>query len=207
MTSLPAGSMAGAGTKHESSLPPQINNTLIVHSRIRYVAGSSSTVSVSAQDLVGAFGGVCTVANSVFKPWASSMRIKKIIAWPSGGSAAGETDASMWWNSGISGANRDEEKSSDIPQGITNTRAVVFKPPAKSLACDWFAGSVGTTNIFSLQCSTGTILDIHCDYTLANQFTSGTSAIATGTLGGIYYLPLDGPSSHTYFPVHLPTTF
>jgi hypothetical protein len=207
MTSLPAGSMAGAGTKHESSLPPQINNTLIVHSRIRYVCGTSNTiVSVSAQDLVGAFGGVCTVANSVFRPWASSMRIKKIIAWPAG-STTSETNASMWWNSGISGANRDEEKSSDIPQGITNTRAVVFKPPAKSLASDWFSGTVGTTNIFSLLCSAGTILDLHADYTLSNQFISGTSTIATGTLGSIYYLPLDGTTAHVYFPIHLPTTF
>jgi hypothetical protein len=189
-----------------ASLPPQIDNTLVVRSRIRYVAGADSLVSVSAQDLAGALGGVCTVTNSVFKPWASSFRIRKIVAWPSQSTTLLNA-AAISWNSGIAGANRDSERSADIPEGITITEKVDFKPPPKSLASDWFAASVGTTNIFTMTCNEGSILDLHVDFTLSNQFSAGTSTIATGVLGSIYYLPLDGASSHQYFPVHLPTTF
>jgi hypothetical protein len=200
------GGMKGEAVGHAVSLPPQINNTLTVNSRIRYLAGADNIVSVSAIDLIGAFGGVCTVTNSVFKPWASSCRIKKLIAWPSC-STTSQNSCSLWWNSGIAGANRDLEKSSDVPTGVTNTRAVSFVPPAKSLAEDWIAASVGTTNIFSLLMNIGSVVDVHCEFTLSNQFTSGTVSLTTGVLGSIYYLPLDGPSSHTYFPIHLPTTF
>jgi hypothetical protein len=118
-----------------------------------------------------------------------------------------ETAATISWNSGVSGLNRDSEKSKDVPEGVTSTGKVTFRPPKKSVASDWMAASIGTTNIFTMTCNTGTIVDVSAMFTLANQFTSGTQTIATGTLGSIYYLPLDGASSHEYFPLHLPTTF
>jgi len=200
------GMLSGRSVKHNVNLPPQINSTITVSTRIRYTAGSDNVVSVSAQDLAGACGGICTVTNSVFRPWASSFRIKKLVAWPAASASVLNT-VQLSWNSGIAGANRDVESSTDLPEGITNTTACVFVPPPKSLASDWFTATTGSTNIFTLVCTSGSVLDLYLDYTLANQFVSGTSTIATGTLGSIYYLPLDGASSHQYFPLHLPTTF
>jgi len=113
------------GAVGKLSLPPQIENTLIVRSRIRYIAGSGSIVSVSVQDLVGALGGVCTVTNSVFKPWSGSVRLRKVIAWPSANIGA-ETTAALSWNSGVSGLNKDSEKTADTPEGVSNTGCVVF---------------------------------------------------------------------------------
>jgi hypothetical protein len=195
------------GTSGSSiQLPPQIENTLKIKSRIRYVSGSDSIVSVSVADLIGSFGGTCTVTNSIFKPWASSCRIIKVEAWPSA-STTTEQSANLSWNSGVSGLNRDSEKSKDVPGGVTTSGKVTFRPPKKSVASDWMAASIGSTNVMTLTCNTVTLLDVTAEFTLANQFTSGTQTIATGTLGSIYYLPLDGASSHIYFPVHLPTTF
>lgn len=188
-------------------LPPQIENTLKVRSRIRYVAGSNNIVSVSVADLIGSFGGTCTVTNSVFKPWASSARIRRMVLWPSASASTELNTATVSWNSGVSGLNRDSERTKDVPEGVLLTGRVVFKPPRKSVASDWMAASIGTTNIFTLTCSVGTLMDFEAEFTLANQFTSGTQTIATGTLGSLYYLPIDGASSHQYFPVHLPTTF
>jgi len=187
-------------------LPPQIESTLLVPFRIRFVAGSNATISVSVIDLIGALGGVCTVTNSVFKPWASSVRLKKISAWTAPSNSI-DTGASISWNSGVSGLNKDSEKSKDVPLGVTTTGRVDFVPPKKALVSEWMASSVGSTNIFTMIMTEGSLVDVMGQFTLSNQFSSATIAITTGTLGTIYYLPLDGASSHVYFPNHLPTTF
>jgi hypothetical protein len=76
------------------------------------------------------------------------------------------------------------------------------------LCGDWVAATAtGTLNLFSLSCSTDSIIDVEVEYTLSNQIQAASITIATGVLGSIYYLPLDGAASHVYNPLHLPTTF
>jgi hypothetical protein len=189
------------------SLPPVINASQVVSGRYRFTSLSNALVSVSIADVLGACGGVCSVTNSVFKPWASSFRIKEIRMYPGVNPNVGVSYNSVAWNSGISGVAQDQERVDDLPAGITVTHALSFKPPEKSLASDWISCiATTTTNLFAMQSQVGTIIDFHVDYTLSNQFQAGSITIATGTLGSIYYLPLDGAASAEYPNTHLPGT-
>jgi hypothetical protein len=208
-----SGSLAVMGSpqraKGGSSLPPQLNNTMTVHNKIRYFVGTtSSPVSCSVQDMLGALGGTCTVANSLFKPWSSSFKIESLTCYPSTASTApNENFCALWWNAGPSFQQRDVEESKDVPQGVTATGAVVFRPPKSTLAGDWLAcTAAGTTNLFTMFVSAGSIIDLHVSHTLSNQFIPATMSIGVGVLGTIYYLALDGPLSNTIVPAHLPTT-
>jgi len=187
-----------------SSLPPQINNTLQVNAVIRYTTFDSlNPVSASIADIYGALGGVA-LTSTLFRPWASSFRIKKICAWPA--QSASATDyVSIFWNS-LTGFTKDEEKTKDLPEGITASGAVTLVPPKNSLAGDWMNGSItGTTNVFTIQASNGSILDLHISFTLSNQFQPANIVLTAGTGGTIYYLALDGAASNTIVPTHLPT--
>jgi hypothetical protein len=188
------------------NMPPTINNTLSVQkSVIRYTSGSSASISVSVADLIGSFGGICTATNSVFKPWTGSFRVRRITIWPAPVLSTALV-CSLSWNTGVSGFAKDEERSSDIPEGVTFSKSVSFVPPKKALASDWMSGAL-TGNVWTMFSSVGSVIDVDAEFTLSNQFTPATQTIATGVLNTVYYLPLDGVSSHTYFPMHLPTTF
>jgi hypothetical protein len=196
-----------APMKMSASLPPVMNASQIVKARYRFTSLSNALVSVSIADVLGACGGTCTVANSTFKPWASSFRIKEIRLYPGVNPSVGVSYNSVAWNSGISGVAQDQERINDLPSGITVSQALSFKPPVRSLAADWISCiATTTTNLFAIQAQNGTIVDFHVDYTLSNQFQAGAITISTGTLGSIYYLPLDGAASAEYPNTHLPST-
>jgi len=189
------------------SLPPNINNTITVNTRIRYyVQASSGPVGVTVQNMFGALGGHTPTATQ-FLPWASSFKIKAIHAWPAEGTTPDEEQFSINWGSGLINQIRDEIKSADLPKGITNTSRLVFKPPVRSLASDWVASTASSSaNIMTMSGTPGSIFDLHVSFTLSAAFSAGPITITSGIIGGISYLALDGPSSNTLIPSHLPTT-
>jgi len=192
------------------NLPPNLNNSITVRNAVyRYFAasGAGAAVSVSVADMLGALGGVAQSA-SIFRPWASSFRIHKVCAWPANSNTgADQSYFTLSWNSGLVPYQRDELKSEDLPEGATITRAVVERPPRGCLAGDWVASTASTTaNLFTIQTSQGSIVDLHVSYTLPLAFTPGSLTTTSATTGQYYYLPLDGVASNTLKPVHLPTT-
>jgi len=192
------------------SLPPMIESTINVRSKIRYtvLSGTSTAIhSVSVNDFLGSLGGV-SITSSLFRPWASSFRLRKVTMWPAVIVGTDQTIASLWWNSGLTPFNKDSEKSSDLPVGVTMTRPVVFRPPAKTLAGDWVAATGNpSANLFSFLSSAGTIIDVECDYTLSNQILAANITTSAATGGNIYYLYLDGSGgSNVVRPTHLPST-
>jgi len=207
LRSASAGLMRSAPSRLSASLPPVMNISQIVRGRYRFTSLSNTLVSVSIADVLGALGGFCTVANSTFKPWASSFRIKEIRMYPGVNPSVGVSYNSVAWNSGISGVAQDQERVDDLPSGITVTHALSFKPPVRSLTADWISCiATTTTNLFAIQSQNGTLVELYVDYTLSNQFQAGAITISSGTLGSIYYLPLDGAASAEYPSTHLPST-
>jgi hypothetical protein len=201
------GMLKSSPSRLGASLPPVMNASQVVKGRFRFTSLSSTLVSVSIADVLGACGGTCSVTNSTFKPWASSFRIKEVRMYPGVNPGVGVSYNSVAWNSGISGVAQDQERIDDLPSGITVTHALSFKPPEKSLASDWISClATGTTNLFAMQSQNGTLVDFHVDFTLSNQFQAASITISTGTLGAIYYLPLDGAASAEYPNTHLPST-
>jgi hypothetical protein len=198
------GKSSGGGVQ----LPPMINNVPVVHTTFRYyIQSSSAPVSVSMQDVFGACGGIST-SSVGFKPWASSFKIKKIRAWPAESATSDAEDIALNWNTGFTGQVKDEIKSADVPRGVTVTKMVEFKPPAKSLCGDWVLATAPnlTSNLFTLVGQPGTIIDLHISFTLVGAIQAGTITTASATTGVATYLALDGASSNTVIPAHLPTT-
>ncbi len=71
-------------------------------------------------------------------------------------------------------------------------------------ASQWI-GVIANQDVFSLIAPVGSIIDLDMSVALANNATAATLTVAAGTLGRLYYGPLDG-ASDVYTPVSLATT-
>jgi len=60
--------------------------------------------------------------------------------------------------------------------------------------------------MFNITTNAEAIIDLAVDYRISNVFSPVASTVAAGTLGSVYYLALDGPSSNKLQVVGLPTT-
>lgn len=185
--------------KAQANLPPMRNLAVTVRHTFRFRSAGFVAVSCSVTDLLGACGGICYTANSLLRTWASSVRVHKMTIWPD---AAGEVTIN--WATPVTGIEKDVMMNEDLPTGVTLTGAVVSKPPAKSLCGSWLQSS--TANIFIVNSTAGCIMDVDLEFTLSATLLGTAITIATGTLGTIYYLALDGPSQNNLVPVGLVTT-
>jgi len=202
--SLPSVQSMKSKSGSRESLPPPIDLTANVRRwQAYYTTASNALTSISALDVLGACGGICTVANSTVVPWASSVKIHSFMVWNPGSTSAA-TDAEAYWSTSASPFAKDSDVMRAVPQGITATGALVFVPPPKVLASDWMTSSVGTFVNFS--CGAGSIIKIDVSYTLTNAIIPSSNTVATGTVGTAYYLALDGPATNRYIPVNLSTT-
>jgi len=150
---------------------------------------------------------MCVVANTTFETWASCFKIGLVTMFPPGDpTAGGPKIAQVSWATGESAQVPDELKLSVIPEGVTLSNSVRFKPPAKSLAGFWITTADAAADVMTITCPAGTIVDLQIAFRLSNALPQASVAIATGTVGVIYYLALDGPSSNSLVPVGLSTT-
>ncbi len=186
-------------------VPPRIEITPKVRHRFRFACPSGSVLSnVTVLELLGVCGGICTAANTTFKPWAGSVRIHSVRIY-NGLSSTGYTLANLTWNVAADSYVPDEEWNQTFPEGTTTPGCLTFRPPKKSLASFWLSGASGA--VFSISASAGSVVDVDLSFRLSNQFTASTIPIATGTLGTIYYMCLDGNTTHNFAPIGLPFTF
>jgi hypothetical protein len=94
---------------------------------------------------------------------------------------------------------------SDTTMSVSTPAHISAKPPIGSYAYTWLSPS-GSQFAFELTAPTGSIIDVHATYMLQDDQAAGTSyTVAAGTLGALYYLPLDG-ATDLYLPVGLGTT-
>jgi hypothetical protein len=205
-----AGKLSLLGGKEASmdmpglNLPPAIQITPVMRHVFRYNASAGGNVNVTSAEVIGALGTICTVTNSTVRPWASSFRINSIKIWGSASSAAAQSER-LFWSSGPGAQSRDWEVDKTVPEGLTVSGALVTRPPKGTLGALWQTSNAAI--LFVVALNVGSVLDMDVSFTLSNQFVSGTQTVATGVLGTIYYLYLDGSTSHTLVPVALPSTF
>jgi hypothetical protein len=199
-TALPSLRRAGRKGSPGLSLPPEIQVTPMVRNHtFRFYANSSGTYSITATEVIGALGTVCTVTNATVRPFASSFKIKKVSLWSDATSS--EQNASITWALATGSQQVDAEKNRAIPAGVSVTGVVSEVPPKGTLCALWQVAS--SNSIFLISANTGSVIDLTVDYTLSNQIVSNTMSVATGVLGSIYYLYLDGLH---LVPVGLPST-
>lgn len=186
------------GEKH----PPQLRTNVIVKHRYRFTSTDGAAQTIVDSDVVGILGGVCRTANSVLSLLAASAKIHSVEIWSPPASQGAAATCSLEW------ASTDFSPTievSDTSVSVSEPAHIVAVPPSGSEASFWMAPG-GGKNIMIITAPAGSIIDVRCSHVLADAGTEvGTYAVAAGTLGALYYLPLDG-ASDKYIPVSLTTT-
>jgi len=191
----------GAG---KIDLPPVIEVTPYLRHTFRFVSNAGGNSTVTPSMIIGALGTICTVTNSTVRPFCSSFKINKISVWESA-SASAALAFNIAWSAATGIQMRDEEKNRELPEGVTVTGVLVSRPPSGTLAALW--QTANSNNLLTMGYNVGTVLDLDVSFTLSNQYLSGTQSVATGVLAAVYYLYLDGSTSHAWTPAGLPSTF
>lgn len=181
--------------------PPQLSTNVKITHWYRFRSTDGAATGITQNDLRGIAGAVCTVANSAVSLIAISTKVHEIRIWsPPASQGAVSTNAIQWNNVDFTAGPEvsDTTMSTAIPARI---RA---RPP-KGSAASFLLGS-GTDNILVITAPAGSIIDVHCTHVLYDAQVAGTAlTVAAGTLGALYYMPLDGVSD-VYLPVSLGTT-
>jgi hypothetical protein len=182
--------------------PPQLaSNVQVVHTyRFRSTVGTM--VSIGQTNLRGIAGAVCCTANSDVRILAGAVKIHKISIWSPPASQGAVSTCSVIWSSAIDYLPMVELTDTTMSTAIP---AHVSAVPPKGCAASFWLGA-GTNNIVSIVAPVGSIIDVHCTHVLQDDGASGSIyTVAAGTLGALYYLPLDG-STDGFLPVSLTTT-
>jgi len=201
-----ARSRARTGTG--SDLPPQLNTTPTFRHTYRFrVTTAVTSQPVTLGSIMGALGGMVTVANSAFATWTSTFQIRRFVAWPPQNAGA-DLVYLNWSAAATSGYVKDEQMIQTLPDGITVTKGMVFRPPAKSLASDWLSnGLAATVQVVYITAPAGAIIDLEVAQTLVNSLNNINLSITVGAvLGSVYYLALDGATANKIQPFGLPST-
>jgi hypothetical protein len=156
---------------------------------------------------LGALGNIAS-ATTTLRNLATAFRIHSVTLWLAG-TGTGVNAFIDWSNSATLAISPDYAIDKMTPDGVTDTGAMVFKPPAKSLAGFWIANSMsGGSGVFAVTAIAGSVLDLDISYCLANVYgTSSVTVTGPATVGNMYYLALNGPATNTIVPVGLTTIF
>jgi hypothetical protein len=180
--------------------PPSIPGNVAITRTYRFAASSSVNTGITKDDLLGICGAVCTTANSTLSLLSDSVRVHKVSVWTPAGTAATATCSIEW----LSDTFKSIHQVSDTSMSSVNPAHVESRPPRGSSAWHWL--STGGDAVFNLVCDDNSIVDVHCTHYLEDDGAAGnTYSVAAGTLGALYYLPLDGDSD-VLVPVSLNTT-
>lgn len=169
----------------------------------RFTSTSGSKTSISASDVVGIAGAVCATANTSLSYIAASARIHYVEIWSPPASQGVAATCSLEWTT--QDAVQRSYEMSDTTLSVSVPAHVRTAPPRGSLAWDLLS-SADTSVVMRMVAPAGSVIDVHVTHVLYDtQQASTTVAVAAGTLGALYYLPLDGVSD-VYLPVSLGTT-
>lgn len=197
--------MRASPKKGTVSLPPQLMTSPSVGHTYRFTNTSAAVLPISVGNILGACGVIGTVTNSTVATWASCFQLNKVTVWPASSSTAAEVPE-LLWAAGESSQIADQALINSIPEGITNSSALVFKPPKKSLSEFWITSADSAAVMFRISCPIGSVIDVSLKYRLSNAIANLGVTVATAVLGTVYYLPLDGPASNAYVPLGVPST-
>jgi hypothetical protein len=171
------------------SLPPPLQVVPGISQKFRFKAVSNFAGAITVADLIGVMGVMAATTTSAYSI-VSSIRVKSVTVFPP--SESGVSTCFLAWLAGSSGQVKDEALDGSIPGGITSTRSLCFKPPAKTLAADWIESSKGTSDVFSLDVPSGSIIDVLLDGKFSFEFPSEEYTVSGATVGQLYYMGLDG---------------
>ncbi len=181
--------------------PPQIPTEVVITRTYRFRSTDATLTTILKQDLLGIAGAVCTVANTTVSFIARACKVHRVEIWaPPASQGAASTCAIRW-------KTPEAQNMTEISDSSVSTAFpahVRGKPPVGSYLSFWISSDADS--VMDLTAPVGAIIDVHCTHVLMDTGAAGTTyAVAAGTLGGLYYLPLDG-AGDLYLPVSLTTT-
>jgi len=172
-------------------LPPRLQLTPHLNQVFRFKAGSEGSITpITVGNLISSMGAIASTTTSVHSV-CSSVKVVSITAFPPAGTASNST-VTLSWQGGSSGQQDDELFDESIPEGITSTKSLKFVPPPKSLASFWIESTQASDEVFTVDCPSGTILDVHLMGAFSVAFAQVTTTVTSATVGVLYFLPLDG---------------
>jgi hypothetical protein len=182
--------------------PSQFRSNIELSHKYRFVSTNGTATAITGTSLLCASGGVVTVLNTTFKSMFASVKIKRITMWAPPASQGSAVTCSVEW---IGQANSPNREISDTTVSVARNAYVSSSPPPQSLASFWQNTSSG--NLCTITAPTNTIIDVEVSLILNDDdVAAATSVVASGTLGGYYFLSLDPNATHYYTPVSLVTT-
>jgi len=181
--------------------------SVMARHRFRFLCTAGGGYPISPASVFGAIGGIVDVVNSSLICWAGSFKIHEVTLYESAQSVASVSSGVVFIGTSNLGYNKDDYwTNTTIP--YDRPTVVRRRPPPKSLVSEWISTGLSalTNTLFSIDCSIGSTVDLVVDFTLINLASPASISIAAGTLGGAFYLALDGAASNKLVPVGLPTT-
>jgi len=172
--------------------PPQLKTNVELHHTYRFRANSSFSGQITTSQIVGSLGAVCSVANTTVVALGASFKITRIEMWAPPASQGTDVTVSCEW---VSFGNTVTREVSDTSMSTSIPAHISAKPPRNSLVSFWQLSNAGT-GFFNLVAPVGTVIDLSVSWIMQDQDLATLSiTIAAGTLGKVYYLPLDHPTA------------
>jgi hypothetical protein len=185
--------------------PPQFSSNVTNRHSFRFTATASSSASISANNLLGIVGNICHVANTAVMSIAGSAKLHRVSIYTPPAAQGASATCQVTWLSATADSPSLLEMS-DTSVSTAQPAHISTVPPKESGAAFWFNSS--TDPLFQIVAPIGSIIDVDISYVLNDIGAPGVAAtVVTGTLGVMYWLPLDGTSSHNLTPVSLLSTF
>ncbi len=182
--------------------PPQYQSTVQVTRTYRFLCVGAFNGYITFQNLAGIAGAMCTTANSSLTHLAGGWKFHSIKMWVQAASNGVGVTASI---NTLTVNGLPSREITNISANPARPTFISMKPQSGELLF-LREGNQSATNAFGLLCPVGTIIDVHMTHWLYDIGTAGqTYTVAAGTLGALYYTPLDG-STDSLIPVGLPTT-
>lgn len=180
-----------------------MSNVVLSH-KYRFTSSSGTPTTINVNSLLGAAGTMCTVANTTVSTFFESVRVGRVQIWTPPAAQGSFATCSLEWFGGTSANNLEV---SDTSISTATPAYISSRPPRLSLAAFW--QKPAALNLFQLTAPSGSIIDVDLELIMSDdETTPATTAVASGTLGIVYYLALDSANgTHIYTPVSLVTTF
>lgn len=201
----------GAGTSLRGTPRPKMVRPypLIQNHIVRYEAGygSSTSLSVTGEDILNIFG-VASGTTNVYFP-INAVRVKRVSVWnvsnaASSGGNSYFSSIRLSWESAR--GSRDEVE--DVQLGQNNVAYLTSVPPPKSFASMWYdmdqSGSQYSETVFILTFAPGSVLaDVEFEVQLANL--NAQAVTVTGATPGRVYCTSLGGGTNGLDPIDYPS--
>jgi hypothetical protein len=186
--------------------PRQIKSNIVFDHVYRFVSSSGTATAITVTGLAGASGTMGVATNAVVHTLYESVILRSVEIFSPPASQGSSVTCSILWEGTV---NSPEMEVSDTSVSVAKPAHVHSSAPEKSLGSFWNQIiSANNPTLCTIVAPSGSIIDVSLGLILSDEGSASQGISVTTCVGGeIYYLALDGPSTHIYTPVSLNTTF